>query len=113
MVKEALEPSPPAPEVLPEIVEEDINPPPPPPDAAPEAPESSAPTVVPPLNDPKITLQALAWTAEPERRMVVINGSLLREGDSLGPYTVGRIEKEQVVLVKGGVEAAVSISRLR
>jgi hypothetical protein len=31
----------------------------------------------------------------------------------LGPYTVGRIEKEQVVLVKGSVEAAVSISRLR
>ncbi len=113
MVKEALEPSLPPPEVLPEIVEEDINPPPPPPDAAPEAPEPSAPTVVPSLNDPNITLQALAWTAEPERRMVVINGSLLREGDSLGPYTVGRIEKEQVVLLKGGVEAAVSISRLR
>jgi hypothetical protein len=112
MIEAAPETSPPPPETPSEIVEEDINPPPPP-DATPEASQSSAPTVVPPLADPKITLQALAWTAEPERRMVVINGSLLREGDSLGPYTVGRIDKDQVVLVKGEVEAALSISRLR
>lgn len=68
---------------------------------------------IPLLKDPKIALQALAWSEFPEKRMAVINGLVLRQGDQVGQYTVGRIEQDQVVLVKGGKEAALSISRKR
>ncbi len=71
--------------------------PPPKPGAAP-APEPR-PAPLAPVSELK--LQAIAWSEDPDRRMAVINGRIIHEGDSLGGRTVGGIGKDTVVLRAG------------
>jgi hypothetical protein len=72
------------------------------PPALPESPP--APASLKPLPaDAGLTLQALAWAPEPERRFTVINNQIVREGGSIGGMTVVRIEEAQVVLRKDGI----------
>ena len=53
------------------------------------------------LNDSKIKLQALAWSSEPARRMAVINGRIVREGESMDGYQINQIRQEDVVVSDG------------
>jgi len=46
-------------------------------------------------------LQAIAWSEMPNERLVVINGQVLREGDSYEGLTVTRIGKDEVTIREG------------
>jgi hypothetical protein len=53
------------------------------------------------INDPKLSLQALAWFQDASKRMVVINGRIVREGESVEGYQVTQIRREDVVVNDG------------
>jgi hypothetical protein len=53
------------------------------------------------LNDAKIKLQALAWSSDAARRMAVINGRIVREGESMDGYQINQIRQEDVVVSDG------------
>jgi MSHA biogenesis protein MshK len=54
------------------------------------------------LEDSKLKLQALAWSADVARRMAVINGRIVREGESVDGYQIMQIREEDVVVSEGG-----------
>jgi len=53
------------------------------------------------LNDSKIKLQALAWFNDAARRIAVINGRIVREGESVDGYQINQIRQEDVVVSDG------------
>jgi len=64
---------------------------------------SPAPKPAPPrLHDPDVTLQAIAWSPDRERRMAVVNGQMVYEGSNVSGYTVVSIEEDGVVVDRGG-----------
>ena len=46
-------------------------------------------------------LQALAWSKDAARRMAVINGRIVREGESMEGYQIKQIREEDVVVSDG------------
>ena len=54
------------------------------------------------ISGSNLKLQALAWSEEADRRMAVINGSIVHEGESVDGYQVLKIRAEDVVVRKGG-----------
>ena len=54
----------------------------------------------PKLADSRYTLQAIAWSQNPEERLAVINGSVLREGDGIEGITVTQIGTNEVIVKK-------------
>lgn len=54
------------------------------------------------IEDSKLKLQALAWSADDARRMAVINGRIVREGESVDGYQIMQIRQEDVVVSDGG-----------
>jgi hypothetical protein len=53
------------------------------------------------IDDPKLKLQALAWFKDAAKRMVVINGRIIREGESVEGYHVTQIRRDDVVVNDG------------
>jgi hypothetical protein len=53
------------------------------------------------LNDSQIKLQALAWSSNAARRIAVINGRVVREGESMDGYQIRQIRQEDVVVSDG------------
>ena len=53
------------------------------------------------LADAKIKLQALAWSSDATRRMAVINGRIVREGESMDGYQINQIRQDDVVVSDG------------
>ena len=54
------------------------------------------------ITDPKLKLQALAWSDDAVRRMAVINGRIVHEGESVDGYQVVEIRMEDVIVNAGG-----------
>ena len=54
------------------------------------------------IEDSKLKLQALVWSDEVSKRMVVINGRIVREGESVDGYRVIEIHEEDVVVNQNG-----------
>lgn len=54
------------------------------------------------LQNPDIKLHAISWTTDVKTRIAVINGSIVREGDTVSSYKVYKINKDDIVLSKGG-----------
>lgn len=54
------------------------------------------------IEDSKLKLQALAWSDEVTKRMAVINGRIVREGESVDGYRVIEIHEEEVVVNQDG-----------
>ena len=52
-------------------------------------------------NQTKIEVQAIAWSNDPKSRLAVINGLILREGESVDNVIVMHIGKDAVVFKKG------------
>jgi len=52
-------------------------------------------------DDPRIDLQALVWAPVAADRFVVINNSLVKEGGSVGSFTVVEINPEDVLVSEG------------
>ncbi len=63
------------------------------------APKTRKP--MPDLTTAKIKLQALAWSSDAARRMAVINGRIVREGESMDGYQINQIRQEDVVVSDG------------
>lgn len=54
------------------------------------------------MTDSKLKLQALAWSDDAVRRMAVINGRIVHEGESVDGYQVVKIRAEDVIVNEGG-----------
>lgn len=50
-----------------------------------------------------LTLQAISWSADPARRLAVINGRLCREGEPVDRFVLVRINPEDVLLSDGRI----------
>lgn len=55
-------------------------------------------------DESKLQLQAIAWSSDPESRLAVVNGRVLREGGSIEKVFITYIGKNEVVFKKGGEE---------
>jgi hypothetical protein len=55
-----------------------------------------------PIGNDKLKLQALAWADDAARRMAVINGRIVHEGDSVDGYQVLKIRQEDVIVNENG-----------
>jgi hypothetical protein len=47
-------------------------------------------------------LQAISWSDQPDRRIAVINGSILKEGEKIKEYTVFEIHRDDVIFQHQG-----------
>jgi hypothetical protein len=54
------------------------------------------------IADSKLKLQALAWSDDAVRRMAVINGRIVHEGEAVEGYQVVEIRVEDVIVKAGG-----------
>ena len=54
------------------------------------------------LENDRMMLQAVAWAPRPEKRMGVIDGQVVREGDDANGYTVVKIRKQNIILQRDG-----------
>jgi hypothetical protein len=52
----------------------------------------------------RLELQAIAWSSDPKSRIAVINGRVLREGESIERVLVTHIGKAEVIFRKGSEE---------
>ncbi len=71
----------------------------------PESPETAIGEFfgIPPVGSANLSLMALAWSADPESRFAVINGTIVQEGDGIEETVVVRIEEEYIVMRTGSV----------
>lgn len=54
------------------------------------------------IENDRMMLQALAWSPEPEKRMGVIDGLVVREGDDANGFIVVAIQKQNIILQRDG-----------
>lgn len=54
------------------------------------------------IHNPEMKLQAISWTPDIKTRIAVINGSIVREGNTIGSYLVYKINKDDIVLRENG-----------
>ena len=52
----------------------------------------------------ELELQAIAWSSDPKNRLVVINGHIVREGESVEEVFVDHISKNEVIFKNGREE---------
>ena len=53
---------------------------------------------IPVLKDPEMKLQAITWSKDPQKRIAVINNSILRQGEAVSGYRIDAINQDDVVL---------------
>lgn len=54
------------------------------------------------IHNPEMKLHAISWTPDIKTRIAVINGSIVREGNTIGSYLVYKINKDDIVLRENG-----------
>jgi hypothetical protein len=54
------------------------------------------------LDESKLRVMAIAWAEDPARRIAVVNGHILKEGESVDGYSITQIRKEDIVVNDGG-----------
>ncbi len=68
----------------------------------PPAPAAAPKPDIPALHDPGIRLQAITWSKDPGKRIVVINNRILRQGETVSGYRIDTVNQDDVVLSSGG-----------
>ncbi len=63
--------------------------------------EWSAAIPVKQTGESKLELQAIAWSSDPKSRLAVINGRVVREGESIDSVNIMHIGKDEVIFKKG------------
>ena len=53
------------------------------------------------LDDSKLKVMAIAWHGQATRRIAVINGHIVKEGESVDGYTITQIRKDDVIVNDG------------
>ena len=66
--------------------------------------EWSASIPVKQAGESKLELQAIAWSSDPKNRLAVINGRVVREGESIDRVNIMHIGKDEVIFKKGTEE---------
>lgn len=66
-----------------------------------QAASRQAPRTYRRLDDEKLKLQAIAWSKEPAQRIAVINGHVVREGESVEGFSISQIRREDVIVNDG------------
>ena len=54
------------------------------------------------LYDPEMKLQAITWSKDPQKRIVVINNRILHQGDAVSGYLIDTINQDDVLLSDAG-----------
>ena len=54
------------------------------------------------VDDSKLKLQALAWSDDSARRMAVVNGRIVHEGESVDGYLIVDIRSDDIIVSTGG-----------
>jgi len=54
------------------------------------------------IDDSKLKVMAIAWAAEPSRRLAVVNGHIVKEGESVEGFSVTQIRKDDIIVNDGG-----------
>ncbi len=54
------------------------------------------------IDESKLKLMAIAWAAEPSRRLAVVNGHIVKEGESVEGFSVTQIRKDDIIVNDGG-----------
>lgn len=57
---------------------------------------------LPRLDESKLKVMAIAWADDPARRIAVVNGHVLKEGDSVDGYRIAQIRKDDLLVSDGG-----------
>lgn len=63
-------------------------------------------TAKPYRGDPPLKVQAIAWSAHPAERLVVINDIIAREGQKIGDLQILHIQPEEIIILKGSKQWA-------
>jgi hypothetical protein len=72
------------------------------PAGAPRSPSSrSAADSLDRLEESKLRVMAIAWFDDPARRLAVVNGHIVREGESVEGYSVTQIRKDDIIVNDG------------
>jgi hypothetical protein len=98
----AKEPPEPAPQSRPRPFAARPPAPSPPPAARPPAPARSPEDSLSRLDDSKLKVMAIAWSNDPARRVAVVNGHILKEGESVDGYSITQIRKDDIIVREGG-----------
>jgi hypothetical protein len=53
------------------------------------------------IEDPTVELQAISWSADPDKRLAIINGKICREKDRVAGYVIQSINSDDVIVSKG------------
>jgi type IV secretory pathway VirB10-like protein len=54
------------------------------------------------LDESKLKVMAIAWTTEASRRLAVVNGHIVKEGESVEGFNVTQIRKDDIIVNDGG-----------
>jgi hypothetical protein len=54
------------------------------------------------IDESKLKVMAIAWAAEPSRRLAVVNGHIVKEGESVEGFSVTQIRKDDIIVNDGG-----------
>jgi hypothetical protein len=54
------------------------------------------------LEESKLKVMAIAWFQDPARRLAVVNGHIVKEGESVEGYSVTKIRKDDIIVTEGG-----------
>jgi hypothetical protein len=54
------------------------------------------------LDESKLKVMAIAWTTEASRRLAVVNGHIVKEGESVEGFSVTQIRKDDIIVNDGG-----------
>lgn len=65
------------------------------------APSRSAADNLDRLEESKLKVMAIAWADDPARRLAVVNGHIVREGESVEGYSVTQIRKDDIIVNDG------------
>ena len=95
----AQKPSAPSPEINEQVAAQEVA------VAVVRAPETSTIVTeveIPVLNDPGMKLQAITWSKDPQKRIVVINNRILRQGEAVSGYRIETINQDDVIINDAG-----------
>jgi hypothetical protein len=53
------------------------------------------------LDESKLLVMAIAWSNDPARRLAVVNGHIIKEGETVDGFNVTRIRKDDLIVNDG------------
>lgn len=54
------------------------------------------------IDESKLKVMAIAWATDPSRRLAVVNGHIVKEGESVEGFSVTQIRKDDIIVNDGG-----------